>query len=92
MQATVLFAIASLVSLLVMQNALLALDLLGMTVDAALLEKGAKRIGVVTFVGHEFRDASNQPHAGICHHAISRFAASTRIPRADILHRHPYEP
>jgi hypothetical protein len=42
--------------------------------DALLLEKGADRVGIVTFVGEELFDAGQEADAFLCHHAIGGIA------------------
>jgi hypothetical protein len=38
------------------------------------LEESAKRIGVISLIGHQFGDAGNQAHAGFCDNAVGRVA------------------
>jgi hypothetical protein len=58
-----------------MPNALLAIGFAGDDrVDPAFFEEAAKRIGVISLIGHEFRDAGDQAHAGFSHNAVGRVA------------------
>lgn len=67
--------VATLVRLLVVANALLAIGLTGDDrLDAAFFEETTKRIGIVSFVGHEFSDARDQAHAGFGNDAVGRVA------------------
>jgi hypothetical protein len=67
--------IAILVGLLVVANALLTVGFArDHRLDAAFFEEPAKRIGVISLVGHKFSDAGDQAHAGFGHNAVGRVA------------------
>jgi hypothetical protein len=58
-----------------MPNALLAIGFAGDDrLDPAFFEEAAKPIGVISLVGHEFRDAGDQAHASFSHNAVGRVA------------------
>jgi hypothetical protein len=67
--------IAVLIGSFVVTNALLAIGFSGDDrLDAVLLEKGTKRIGVISFVGNKLGDAGNQAHTCFGDNAIGSVA------------------
>ena len=67
--------VATLVSFLVVSNALFAVGFSGDdSLDPMFLEPGAKRIGVIPFICHQPSDAGDQAHACLGHSAVGGVA------------------